>query len=69
MFANVVSMNLHKEPPRYMKVGEAAAYLGVSRSTLRNWDINGKLQAHRHPVSRYRIYKQSMLDDLLSKLG
>lgn len=42
-------------------LAEAASYLGVSKSTLRNWDKEGKLKAHRHPLNQYRAYD---LDDL-----
>jgi PAS domain S-box-containing protein len=40
----------------YRTVGEAAAFLGVSAATLRNWDRNGKLKPRRHPQNGYRIY-------------
>lgn len=44
-----------------VSLAEAASYLGVSKATLRNWDKEGKLKAHRHPLNRYRAYD---LDDL-----
>ena len=40
----------------YKTVGEAAAFLGVSAATLRNWDRSGKLKPRRHPQNGYRIY-------------
>ena len=52
----------------YLTVGEAAATLGVSRSTLRNWDKAGKLKPFRHPVNRYRLYSREELDALLRKV-
>lgn len=51
----------------YLKVNEAAAYLGVSTWTLRNWDKSGKLKPMRHPMNGYRIYKQEDLDAILQK--
>lgn len=42
---------------------EAASFLGVSRTTLRNWDKEGKLKSVRNPVNGYRMYN---LDDLIS---
>jgi excisionase family DNA binding protein len=39
-----------------ISLAEAASLLGVSKATLRNWDKEGKLKAHRHPVNRYRAY-------------
>jgi len=49
----------------YLTVGEAAAFLGVSASTLRNWDRAGKVCACRHPINRYRLYRQEELLALL----
>ena len=52
----------------YMTVAEAARYLGVSPSTLRNWDRTGKLVALRHPLNGYRLYRRRDLDELLHKV-
>jgi len=41
-----------------LTVGEAAAFLGVSPSTLRNWDRAGRLKAGRHPINGYRLYER-----------
>jgi excisionase family DNA binding protein len=46
----------------YLRVGDAAEYLGVSRQTLRRWDNEGKLTAVRQPGSNYRYYKRSDLE-------
>ena len=53
----------------YMTVGEAGEFLGVSASTLRNWDRQGKLKAFRHPLNGYRLYHKKDLKALLSKLA
>ncbi|MBN9517647.1 MerR family DNA-binding transcriptional regulator [bacterium] len=50
---------------RYLTVKDAAAFLGVSPSTLRNWDRAGKLTPRRHPVNRYRLYRRVDLEALL----
>ncbi|AGH51404.1 type I restriction/modification system DNA methyltransferase [Sphingomonas sp. MM-1] len=42
-----------------MTITEAAALLGVSVSTLRNWDRQGKLSPRRHPLNGYRIYDRA----------
>ena len=42
---------------KYITIKNAAAILGVSKITLRNWDKSGKLKAHRHPFNNYRVYK------------
>ena len=51
----------------YLKVAEAAELLGVSKDTLRRWDRAGKLQARRHPVSGFRLYLRSELEDFLGQ--
>ena len=53
----------------YLTVSEAAEYLGVSPSTLRNWDKADKLKSYRHPLNNYRLYKKQDLDKLLETLG
>jgi excisionase family DNA binding protein len=52
----------------YLTVGEAAEQLGVSRSTLRNWDRAGKLRPYRHPVNGYRLYLRDELERLLGRI-
>ena len=48
----------------YLRNSEAAEYLGVSPNTLRNWERAGKIEAHRHPVNHYRLFRQQDLDAL-----
>jgi len=52
----------------YLTVGAAASFLGVSTTTLRNWDRSGKLKAHRHPINGYRLYRREDLEALLRKV-
>lgn len=52
---------------RYLRVKEAAEYLGVSPNTLRNWGRSGKLAERRHPMNGYRLYAKQELDELLSR--
>jgi excisionase family DNA binding protein len=61
---DIVTLNLGD----YLTVGEAATALGVSRSTLRNWDKEGKLKPYRHPLNGYRLYSRNELDALLKKV-
>lgn len=49
----------------FLRISEAAEYLGVSPNTLRNWENAGKIAAYRHPVNGYRLFKQEELDALL----
>jgi MerR family transcriptional regulator, copper efflux regulator len=58
-----------REPPKeYLTVGEAARFLGVTATTLRNWDRSGKLKAHRHPINGYRLYRIRDLEKLLREI-
>ena len=64
---------MHQDVPTlklkdYLTVGDAAAKLGVSRATLRNWDKAGKLKPYRHPVNGYRLYSQQELEALLQEV-
>lgn len=52
----------------YLRISEAAEYLGVSPNTLRNWERAGKIVAHRHPVNSYRLFKKQDLDALLKQV-
>ena len=51
-----------------LTVSEAAPLLGVSTSTIRNWDRAGKLKAIRHPINNYRLYERQQLQALLDHL-
>lgn len=52
----------------YLRIKDAAALVGVSPGTLRNWERQGKLKAHRNPHNRYRLYKQKDLEALLLEI-
>ena len=52
----------------FLTVGEAAEHLGVSRDSLRRWDRAGTLRARRHPITRFRLYLKSDLDDFINGL-
>ena len=51
----------------YLQIKDAAAYLGVCQNTLRNWEMNGKIPVHRHPVNNYRLFRLKDLDALIRK--
>ena len=53
----------------YMTITEAAKFLGVSASALRNWDRLGKLTAVRNPMNRYRLYRKSDLEMVLQEMA
>lgn len=52
----------------YLQINEAASYLGISPSTLRNWGKQGKLLTHRNPINSYRLYKKKDLENLLKSI-
>lgn len=54
---------------KFINIKQAAKILGVSPLTLRNWDNSGKFPAGRHPISNYRVYKISDIEELISKMG
>jgi len=51
----------------YLRIKEAAAYLGVCEKTLRNWEASGKLIVYRHPLNNYRLFSIKDLDALIRK--
>ena len=50
----------------YMTLSETSEYIGKSKETLRRWDNEGKLSAVREPMSNYRVYRKSDVDNLFS---
>ncbi len=52
----------------YITIRQASKILGVSPLTLRNWDKNGKLKAHRHPMNNYRVYKIEDLETVIREI-
>jgi predicted site-specific integrase-resolvase len=53
----------------YLQIKAAAAFLGVSASTLRNWERAGKLVAYRHPINGYRLYRKTDLEAILAAIA
>ncbi len=49
----------------FLRIKDAAEYLGVCPNTLRNWEAAGKIAVRRHPLKRYRLFKVSDLEKLL----
>lgn len=52
----------------YLRVKEAAEFLGVVPNTVRAWGNRGKVPEHRHPANDYRLYKISDLKRLLKDI-
>lgn len=53
----------------FINIKQASKILGVSTLTLRNWDNSGKFPAGRHPISNYRVYKISDIENLILSMG
>jgi len=52
-----------------LEVKDAAAALGISKQTIKNWEKKGFISSTRHPISRYRLYKKQDLQALLDKIN
>ncbi len=53
----------------FLRVKDAAEFLGVSPNTLRNWSRDGRIPVHRNPINGYRLYNKSDLDRLLRRIN
>lgn len=53
----------------YLRVREAAEFLGISQATLRNWSRDRRIATHRNPLNGYRLYRKSDLAALLRKVA
>jgi MerR family copper efflux transcriptional regulator len=52
----------------YLRIREAAEFLGVSPNTLRNWGREDKIPEFRHPVNNYRLYRRTDLEEVLRRI-
>jgi excisionase family DNA binding protein len=57
---------VEKNLREYLRIKDAAALLGISEGTLRNWSKQGKIKVHMHPINGYRLYKKEDLQGLLA---
>lgn len=46
----------------YLRISDAAEYVGVSAQTLRRWEKEGRVEAVRHPSNGYRYYHRANLE-------
>lgn len=49
-------------------INSASLILGISTSTLRNWDKKGLIKAKRDPQNNYRLYRLSDLGKIADKI-
>ncbi len=52
----------------YLRIKEAADFLGVAPNTVRTWGRDGKIPEHRHPINNYRLFKRSDLEQILNHI-
>lgn len=52
----------------YLKIKDAAEFLGVTPNTLRNWEKDKKIIVYRNPQNSYRLYKKEDLENLLNTI-
>ncbi len=52
----------------FLRIKEAAEFLGVSPNTVRTWCRDGKIREHRHPFNNYRLFKRSDLERVFRRI-
>lgn len=52
----------------YLRIKDAASFLGVTENTLRNWEIKKRIAVYRHPQNRHRLYDKNDLEHMLSQI-
>lgn len=52
----------------YLKIKDAAKFVGVVPNTLRNWEKDKKIVVYRNPQNSYRLYKKEDLEKLLNNI-
>jgi DNA-binding transcriptional MerR regulator len=52
----------------YLRIKDAANFLGVTENTLRNWEHKQKIAVYRHPQNRHRLYDKNDLELMLSQV-
>ena len=59
---------LMKKITDYLRIQDAAKFIGVTPNTLRNWEKERKIVVYRNPQNAHRLYKQEDLEQLLSNI-
>ncbi|HHD92347.1 MAG TPA: MerR family DNA-binding transcriptional regulator [Candidatus Portnoybacteria bacterium] len=53
---------------KYITIKQAAKFLHVTPTTLRNWDKSGKLRSYRHPINNYRLYRLDQIELFIRRI-
>lgn len=57
-----------KKMNEYLRIKEAAKFVGVTENTLRNWEQKQKVKVYRNPQNDYRLYEKEDLEQLLTEI-
>ena len=57
-----------KKIDSYIKIAEAAVFLGLSQNTLRKWSDEGRIPVRVNPVNGYRLFRREDLENFLQSL-
>ena len=49
----------------YLKIADAAEYLGISPNTLRKWADEGRIAVRVNPANGYRMFRREDLEAYL----
>ncbi|MGQ9576270.1 MAG: helix-turn-helix domain-containing protein [Thermoguttaceae bacterium] len=52
----------------YVKIAEAARFLGVCQNTLRAWAKAGKIPVRINPANNYRLFRREDLEQFLREV-
>ena len=52
----------------FVTIKQAARFLGVCCNTLRGWDRDNKIPVYRNPISGYRLFRKTDLEELLRQI-
>lgn len=53
---------------QYVKIAEAARFLGVSQNTLRAWATAGKIPVRINRANNYRLFRMQDLEQFLERV-
>ena len=50
---------------KYLKIGQAAEFLGIAQNTLRKWADEGRIAGRVNSANGYRLFRQKDLERFL----
>ena len=54
-----------KKLDEYLKIAEAAEFLGIAQNTLRKWADEGRIAVRVNPANGYRLFRREDLEKFL----